>query len=287
MRIFITGATGFIGKHVVDRLKPNNELLLLTRRTVEGENCVIGNLSDIDMLKDTIKQFQPEAIIHIAWEGIPDYAYDMSKNNLVYGLNILDLCKYVGCKTILFTGSCWEYEQPCGEIREDHELSYANAFKVCKNSLNQLATVFCAENNIKMYWTRFFYVYGPGQKLNSLIPSIILSLKKGETPNLLSPLNKNDFVYVKFVAKSIEFILKNKPENIIFNIGSGESTAIVDILRIVTKQLSVDIDFDKYKANEGQPIDFYASLENLDKLGIECEYSLADGIKETIEYLNY
>ena len=86
MRIFITGGTGFIGRHVVEKLQSEgHDLLILSHRpkiatslfgTLKKVTLVKGGLSNINNWKNKVKLFKPKAAIHMAWEGIPDYSVE-------------------------------------------------------------------------------------------------------------------------------------------------------------------------------------------------------------------
>ena len=218
MRIFLTGATGFIGRYVLKHLeKEGYNILLLTRTSKENifsivktkkVDIVSGNLSDINKWEDKLKQFKPEATIHLAWEGIPDYGVKTSIKNLKYGLNLFEELADLGCKKIICTGSCWEYGQNQGKISEDLPVKSSNAFTTAKNALHLLGREIAKENNMQFIWTRLFYVYGPGQRGNSLIPYIIKCLEEGKEIRIKTPSARNDFIYVEDVAKAIVAILK-------------------------------------------------------------------------------
>ncbi|GAI27441.1 unnamed protein product [marine sediment metagenome] len=234
MKLFVTGGTGFIGPYVVRELsKRGHKLLILLNqpksqpldfpKTVE---FIKGDLANIESWKPNVKNFQPDAAMHMAWEDIPDYSVKTSIKNLKYGLNLFQELAELGCKKIICTGSCWEYGQNHGKLSEDSPVRPSNAFAVAKNALHWLGREIAKENNMQFIWTRLFYVYGPGQRGNSLIPCIIKCVKEGKKPKIKTPTARNDFIYVEDVAKAIVAILEKCNQGTVYNIGSGYSTSI-------------------------------------------------------------
>lgn len=289
MRIFITGATGFIGKHLLNKLEKQGMTLLVLSRQNMRENdgasrsFIQGNLENILNLKEQIASFSPDAVIHMAWEGIPDYLYYMSEKNLLYGLNILEICRFAGCKKLIITGSCWEYKKPLGLVKEDWPVCSDNSFKAAKNSLRMMSEAFCSEHGIAFNWLRLFYVYGPGQKAASLIPSIIRSIQKGEQPKLLTPHNKLDYIYVKDVVSCIAYVLENKMESGVFNVGSGIMTENIEILKIIAERMNLEIREADYVQDSGSRLSFGANTEKLNALGFNATYSLAESVGEILD----
>lgn len=258
MKIFITGGTGFIGSYVLKKLDPQkDEVVLLvseSEKEISSKNIhqnikrVYGNLSDIDKWKEEVKKFGPDVTLHLAWEGIPDYKSETSVKNLKYGLDLVLMLSKIGCKKFIGAGSCWEYGNKPGELNEDMPINPHNAFTAAKNSLNQMGKAIAEENNMHFIWTRFFYVYGPGQKESSLIPSIIASIKKGKIPEIKTPFAKNDFIYVEDVADALIMIMKKGNLNRTYNIGSGSLTCVNDIIKEVYQNLGIE-----NKANFNNP----------------------------------
>jgi len=295
MRVFLTGATGFIGRYVLKHLeKESFNILLLTRASKENFSSIIkskkvdivsGNLSDINKWGTKLKQFKPDAAIHLAWEGIPDYGVKISIKNLKYGLNLFEELAEIGCKKIICTGSCWEYGQNQGKISEDLPAKSLNAFTAAKNALHWLGGEIAKENNIKFIWTRLFYVYGPGQRENSLIPYIIKCVKEGKKPKIKTPSARNDFICVVYVTKAIIAILKKCNQSTVYNIGSGHSTSIQDIIKIVYSELNLQYKpKDKLFKSDNISFDyFWADISKIKKeLGWGPKIGIHEGIKKII-----
>jgi UDP-glucose 4-epimerase len=240
MNIFITGGTGFIGQHVTQQLIRDGHTLLLLcleheelPQSAKKATIIRGDLSTIECWKKDVEGFGPQATVHMAWEGIPNYDFKNSAKNLIYGLNFITMLAEIGCPRVLCTGSCWEYGQKTGELHEDSPVKPSNPFTTAKQALHMMGREIAREKNMEFIWTRLFYVYGPGQKSHSLIPHIINSIRSGDHPNIKTPNSRNDFVYVEDAARAISILSTTEPKGEIYNIGSGYSTEIADIINMV------------------------------------------------------
>jgi UDP-glucose 4-epimerase len=296
MNIFVTGGTGFIGHHVVTRLVEDGHTVLLlcpeeecvpSTLTSQSIQIIRGNLRDMDPWKNDIENFNPHATVHMAWEGIPNYDYKTSTMNLLYGLKLITMLAEKGCKKILATGSCWEYGQKTGKLTEEAPAKPTNAFTAAKYSLYLLGKEIAKENNMELVWTRLFYVYGPGQKSHSLIPHIVDSIYYGKKLDIKTPRNKNDFVYVEDVANAISLLLSKKTKWDLYNIGSGYSTEIVDIINDVYEQLGYKKRFhlsDRTASSADFPIDFWADITRIySDVGWVPQCGISKGIKKTVD----
>ena len=296
MKVFVTGGTGFIGLYVVRELsKRGHKLLILSNqsknqtldfpKTVE---FVEGDLGNIESWKFNVKSFQPEATVHMAWEGIPDYRVKASIRNLKYGLNLFQELVELRCKKIICTGSCWEYGQNQGKLSEDSLIRPSNAFTAAKNALHWLGREITKESNTQFIWTRLFYVYGPGQRENSLIPYIIKCTKEGKKPKIRTSFVKNDFVYAEDVASAITMILRKCKQSTIYNIGSGHSNSVKEVVNMVYDSLKIKNEFgvDSICKDEALCEDYWADISKFEmEIGWEPKTNIHDGIKKTIDYV--
>lgn len=288
--VFVTGASGFIGKYVIDALHASGfKLVVLVRnrknyKVRHNEVVVEGDFSGLLSLAEIIRPYKPESCVHLAWEGIPDYSFEQSEKNLQYGIQILKFCKDMGIRQLVVSGSCWEYKNPKGCIDESWPCDDSNHFKVAKNTFRLIADAFCRENKICFNWLRLFYVYGPGQKKESLIPYIIEELAQGRTPLLSGISNQNDFIYVEDVANAIAETVKRKPRTIILNIGFGKASRVSDILNKIAENFKVE-KWMKMSSDISAEVDFFADRSlSTSVLEWDPEVSIEEGICRVIKF---
>ena len=186
MRIFLTGASGFIGRQLVP-LMGHHQLLLVGRHEVNfrGTNYkfIKNDLKSLENWKSQVEEFSPEACIHLAWSGLPDYSFSKCRENFNINLQLLNLLTHTGCKRIFFAGTCWEYGENQGKMSETFQSDYQNLFASFKTAVRLIGERLAKTNDINLIWGRIFFVYGPGQRSNSLIPSCFQAFKIGKTPN--------------------------------------------------------------------------------------------------------
>jgi nucleoside-diphosphate-sugar epimerase len=297
MKIFVTGSTGFVGKHVVKLLaEKGHELKLLVRNesspldafpSEKDTTFIIGDLSNTNGYKAALEDFKSEAVLHLAWEGLPDYNSQKCLRNLEYGTNLFNAAAEAGCNCIIAVGSCWEYTKATGPMNEESPLESTTDFSAAKNSLRLAGEAISKKYDIKFYWPRIFYVYGPGQRDTSLIPYIIRSFLNRIGPEVENPDNKNDFVYVKDAAEAIVGIIEKKPADIAYNIGSGHAVSVQKIISITSEIMKCKFDIDDASGSlETLNSDnFWADISKIQKdIGWFPKYSLTDGIRETVQY---
>ena len=295
MRVLLTGATGFLGQHVLTRLRAEGHSVLASRLNEprdeedkkEDVTWLAGDLACIEPLKATIESFDPGALIHLAWQGIPDYSERVSYVNLVNSMRLIDfVIEETGCRKVIVAGSCLEYGRKTGECRESCCGTPGSYFAWAKEALCKYSALKC-DRRAGLVWFRIFYVYGPGQRAAALIPMLVRSLEEGESPAIQAPLNRSDFVYVEDVARAFSLALTTEIESGIYNLGSGRSASVIDICKIVERRLIGECDFSESLARDNRresEVDFWAATDKTQSaLNWRSVTGLDEGIHKFLE----
>ncbi len=246
MRILITGGSGFLGKPLIRQLiAAKHELIAITRsvpqNSSEGIKWVQSSLLLQPQTLEELKAFNPEVVIHLAWEKIPDFSFETSFENLQNHISFFNkIFTFTSVKKIIVAGSCFECHKKQGVCIESEQAPSGNYFTWAKNSLKDFLLFECLKNNITFAWARIFYVYGPGQRSDALIPVIINSLRDGKAPDIRTPANANDFVYVDDVAAGFKKMVEKDFDSGIYNLGSGTATGVSEILALAEKIIRND-----------------------------------------------
>ena len=295
MRIILTGGTGFIGYPVLKNLIAlNHEVLLLGRNFSLINNLKIKkirlDLNNFIDKKKEILDFKPEAVLHLAWQGIPDYSEQMSEVNFNNSLNFLNfLIENSECKKIIVPGSCWEYNDGSilGQCSEDIKINPQKPFSIYKKKLFDQLINKTDKHKIIFNWLRLFYVYGPHQKKTSLIPMLIDSYLNKKEPNIKSPNNKNDFIYIDDVVKILIFMLQSSLPSGVYNVGTGVATEVIELSNIIKNFFNSDYKLKKNikKKTDEQKINFFADTYKLKKYFSDLEFEkINSGLYKTVKF---
>lgn len=288
MRILITGATGFIGKHLVPLLT-RHQLLLLGRKEAHfsqgSVSYVRGDLADLASWKKQVEDFAPDACIHLAWKGLPDYSFASCLENFNISARLFEFLGLNGCKKIFAAGTCWEYGNLQGVVKEEGSSKELSLFASFKTSLRLVGESLAVQRRVNFIWGRIFFVYGPGQRGTSLIPSCYSSLAIGQHPVVKNPKAVCDFIHVADVAAAIKALIETEGVCGTFNIGSGFATEVVRVCHYVAQALKIEdklSDGSDFSDREG----FWADISLIsNKTGWKPQIPFQRGVEETIQEL--
>lgn len=253
MKIFITGGTGFIGTHLVKKLQERGHVV-----------AVLGsNLAETEKWQKEVRDFHPDAVVHLAWEGLPDYSGPTSAKNIKYSLSLFNYLAEINCNNVLSVGSAFEKINP------------NDAFSVAKKIV-QLWGGVAIKNFI---WARIFYVYGPGQRETSLIFYLINCAKKGDNPEIKNPLLANDYIYIDDVAEALAILLEKNAVGD-YEIGRGQLVANQEVINIVARALGQE--WQKEVGEIGRNDFNIADSSKLKALDWEPKIDIEQGIKKVI-----
>ena len=288
MRIFITGLSGFIGKNLRNKFSQEDKILSLSRRIdpkIDMPNLkqIEGEISNPSLWKKQVLNFSPECCIHLAWQGIPDFSLSVCRENISHNLIFLESLVEMNIKNLIVAGSCWEYGECSGEISENFNSNNPSLFGLSKLAILSFIKRIAYENDINYKWARMFFVYGPYQRENSLIPSIRKDIIKNEN-NIKYPESAQDFIFVEDVVKAILQLTDININSGIYNIGSNKLVSVGHIANIIYSYYGKEIPYPNInKKIKG----FYSDNRKLKNIiNFKIENNLNLGLNKTLNFLD-
>ena len=250
MDILLTGATGFIGSHVIKIASEKKYNVLAIRRNALSQpkiklknniNWISKELSKIS--KEDIKN--SDVLIHLAAHSA-NVPYDTLENcmhfNVYETLNFFNFAFNSGIRKFVVTGSCFEYGKKGEEydfIPPDAALFPTQSYPASKAAASLALTQWALEKNVSLTILRLFQVYGEGELKTRLWPSLIINAKNGNDFKMTLGEQIRDFIDVRDVAKIILSEANRQTNNrlTIRNIGSGKPTKLRDFASNVWEEL--------------------------------------------------
>lgn len=306
-KVLVTGAGGFIGSHLTERLVELGRQVRalvhynsrgtwgwLDKSPVKNEiEVVAGDIRDRDWIRKAVGGV--DTIFHLAaLIGIP-YSYDAPasyiRTNVEGTLNVLQAAVELGVERVVHTSTSEVYGTALYvPTDEKHPLQAQSPYSASKIAADKLAEAYFHSFGLPVITVRPFNTYGPRQSARAIIPTIITQCLAGEELALgnLKPIR--DFTYV---ADTVEgFILAAAPGALgrVVNLGTGAEISVGGlarkIARLLGKEVWISTDNERVRP-AGSEVGRLCSLNRLakDLIGWEPTYNLEEGLRETIDWI--
>ena len=276
-KVLVTGATGFIGEHVVEALLQKGFDVITTSKNEHKARLRpwFGSVKyiafDLAQLDDSINYFEyfgsPDLMLHLAWEGLPNYKIDFHiTENLPRHFAFLENMIQHGLKDFTVSGTCFEYGMQEGCLTETMGCFPDNPYAMAKNKLRLAIESLLTKYDFNFKWVRFFYMYGPRQNPKSLIAQLDKAIENNEASfNMSGGEQIRDFLPVNLIANYfIQIATQNEIQGII-NCCSGVPISVKDFVvnytRLKNKKIALNLGY--YPYADYEPMQFWGDNKKL------------------------
>lgn len=267
IKVAVTGASGFIGRHVIKELKSHDVEITAIALPGSTDLPTIDNGKWIyfDISQPPIDAFEavdkPDILIHLAWQGLPNYlSLHHFETELPIQYSFLKQLIFQGLKSLVITGTCFEYGIKYGPLSEDTETQPNNPYGFAKDSLRKQLGYLQITQPFNLIWARLFYVFGEGQPESSLLPQLKKAVAQGLSEfNMSSGEQLLDYLPVTEVARQL-VLLALKQQNIgPINICSGKPQSVRSIAEgwIRENQWKIKLKLGYYPYSDYEPMAFW------------------------------
>src|SRR6266581_5140710 len=310
-RVLVTGASGFIGSHVVERLvqlgaqvrafvhyNSRNDwglLELLQKETLEHVEVFPGDLTDAALVYKAVAGCQ--VVFHLgALIAIP-YSYQAPQQfidtNVKGTLNILQACLGQHVDKVVHTSTSETYGSALyTPIDEAHPLHAQSPYAASKIAADKLAESFYCSFDLPVATIRPFNTYGPCQSARAVIPTIISQALSENIIKLGSLTPVRDLTFIEDTVEGFLRVAESgKSIGNVFNVGTGYGVTISELVEIILKLIGVDrpvvADTKRFRpVNSEVDVLICDNTKAREILQWRPQYTLEQGLKRTIEYIH-
>lgn len=250
MKVVVTGASGYIGRHVVDALIKMHHEVIAVDMINKGINTDATFLS-LDIFSDDIynKLGRPDACIHMAWKDGFNHASDahmgMLSKHYAFIKNMID----GGVKYLSVMGTMHEIGYYEGCVDENTPTNPLSMYGIAKNALREASLLLADKSDTALMWLRAYYILGDDSNNNSIFSKITQMEHEGkESFPFVSGKNKYDFINVDELAKQIATASTQSEITGIINCCSGKPVSLADKVNefIEKNHYSIRPDYGKF-----------------------------------------
>lgn len=275
MRVAVTGATGFIGRHVVAELRRRgHETTVCVRNAsrlpdqflhmgAEIREMAIGAGDELDWAD----LGSPDVLIHLAWGGLPNYhSLHHFEKELPAQYSFLARLVKTGLPTLAVAGTCFEYGMQSGALGEDLVCLPSNCYGFAKNALHQQLRFLSRTHDFNLVWTRMFYLHGDGQSSSSLLSQLRQAVEEGrEVFDMSGGEQLRDYLPVTTVAEFLTTLATFGQDIGAINICSGKPISVRRLVETWIREngWKIELNLGHYPYPDYEPLAFWGKNDKL------------------------
>jgi len=298
MRILVTGASGFVGRHTLEPLtRTGAEVHAVSRLAQDDKPGVAWHQADMldrDSIKAVVATVRPDCVLHMAWFAKHGQFWNAAEN-LDWAAATLQLARATadaGATRFVGVGTCYEYAFPSdvdiNAVCDEHstELASHTVYDAAKDACRRSLALFCDNNQLDFAWARIFFLYGPHEAPNRLVASIARALLRGEPAICHRGNVVRDYMDVRDAGAALAAVALGSVSGPI-NIASGEATSLAS-MALALGRLSGRPELVQIGAlpdGDGEPARIAARVVRMTKeVGFQPQHSLMEGLADSLDY---
>ncbi|MGY4429459.1 UDP-glucose 4-epimerase [Bradyrhizobium sp. F1.13.1] len=298
MRIFVTGASGFLGSYLVaDLVARGHDVAVLLRpasspwrlrEAYDRLHVIQGSLENLDGPRGPLGAFAPEAVVHMAWRGVAgaDRNSPAQAANVTDTVGLAELAAEAGAKIFVGAGSQAEYGRYERAIREEDVARPTTLYGMAKLAAGSMAMRLCEERGLRAAWLRIFSTYGPTDADYWLIPSMIRNLRSGQHMALTACEQRWGFLHARDAATAFRMAVTHEAASGIFNVGNPDAPPLRETVTRLRDLVDpgATLGFGELAYRPDQVMVLAADVSRLLALGWKPEVPLDEGLRETVNW---
>jgi len=272
LKIAVTGASGFIGRHVLVALSPFQvEVIAVVRdksKLAESERLKVVELDISNSHPDDYERIgKPHILIHLAWQGLPNYkSLHHFESELPIQYKFLKGVISGGLPSLLVVGSSLEYGLQSGMLSEWITPCPCTTYGYAKYALSKQLAFLQRDYVFSLTWARLFYMYGDGQPKSSLLSQLSEAISRNdEVFDMSGGEQLRDYLHVSNVARLI-VRLALKSQNLgVVNTCSGKPTSVRNLVEdwLKSHNCNIKLNIGVYPYLDYEPMAFWGDNSKL------------------------
>jgi dTDP-6-deoxy-L-talose 4-dehydrogenase (NAD+) len=277
MKVLVTGATGFVGRHVVAELLRGGHAVTAVARTSSKARELpwFGEVSFIEC--DVYRDFRrvasdvprPDVLVHLAWPGLPNYRDSFHLEvNLPAELRMHREAVSCGISRIVVAGTCLEYGMQDGPLSSETDTRPVTAYGLAKDSLRRALEMWQDGGGFSLQWVRLFYMFGEGQNPGSLLAQLDRAIDERLPAFDMSPGDQlRDYLPIADVAACFRKVVENPAVRGVINCCSGRPVSVRDLVerRCAERGSSIRLNRGHFPYPDYEPRAFWGIPTNVDQ----------------------